>query len=145
MTERLGSAASIEEWADTLAWAIDSMFENREVFALLERNRAALKALAVDSDFFDEHEQWHARIEASVHRLGTTLDERVRMVCAFGAMAGFDDFGGRVMMESDPGEVRERLIGVTRQILGLPAGAIRQLTPRVRAKGPEYPDRATPG
>lgn len=120
MGERLTKAQDVEEWADALAWMVDQALEHLRVFSLLERNRGAVRVLAEDSDFFQDHEHWHEQLEAAIDRLAVTFEDRVRLVCTLAVVAGFDDFGGSPMMESDPDGVREHLGAVTRQILGLP-------------------------
>lgn len=126
MGRRLTKAQTIEEWADVLAWMIEQAVEHRRMFSLLDRNRGAVRALADDSDFFQDHERWHEQIQATAERLGNTFEERVRLVCTLGVVAGFDDFGGAGMMASDPEETRDQLIAISREILGLPKARRRR-------------------
>ena len=117
---RLAEARTLEDWAAAFEWGIDIMFANIRVFALLDRNRAPIEALAVDSEFFADHRRWHDRIEEAIAAGGRSFEERVRLSCALGALAGFDDFGKR-LIEADPTAAREQLVVTLRHILGLPA------------------------
>lgn len=119
MRRRLTKADTIEEWADALAWTIDEALPHRWMFSLLDRNRGVVRALADDSDFFRDHEHWHEQIQATAMRLGRTFDERTRLVCTLGVIAGLDDFGGAELMASDPEQARALLKAISREILGL--------------------------
>ena len=120
MGERLSKAQTIEEWAETLEWTIDLAVQHVGMFSLLDRNRAAVRALAEQSEQFQEHELFHQELRGVIERLGTTLEQRVRLVSSMGVVAGFDDFGGTGMMQEHPEEIRAQLVAITRQILGLP-------------------------
>lgn len=119
--EQLESATDLEGWARALGWVARAMFENRTVFTVLERNRAALESLAETSEFFEAHQRLHGRVEEAVTASGLALPDRVRMVSALGAVIAFDDVAGPLMDEAPAEELIAELVGVIREILRLPA------------------------
>jgi AcrR family transcriptional regulator len=121
LIERLDAASDLEGWADALAWITDAMLGNYRLFLLFDRNRAAVESLAEHSAFFEDHQRLHDRVEAAVTASGLPLAQRVRMVCALGAVAAFDDFAGRMIAGEDPERLRAELNAVVREILGLDA------------------------
>jgi AcrR family transcriptional regulator len=126
LIELLKKANSREEWADVLSWIIDVFFDNARIFGLLERNRAAIENLAESSVYFEEHLQLHEQMQAAVNRPGLPLPDRVRMICALGAVLGFDDLAPRLITDADRAELRSELTLVVREILGLPKRRARR-------------------
>lgn len=120
MADRVEAARTMEEWGDVLGWVVDTLFANLGIFTLLTRNRTAVETLAEGSDFFGEHRRWHERMEQAVSRSGVSFEDRVRIVCALGAVGGFDDFGGGLLTDVEPEVLRKHIMTVVRQVLGLP-------------------------
>lgn len=118
----LEQATSIEEWADGITHIVEVLFDNLRPFRIMLRNRNVIEMLGHTYETMDEHRRWHDRVGAAIERLGRTTEERVRMVCALGAVGGFDDFGGEALLTGDPHELRTHLVRVVREILGVPAG-----------------------
>jgi AcrR family transcriptional regulator len=119
LQERMAAARTMEDWAATFEWWIDVLFEHLPAFALMDRNLASIDALAEASEFFTDHQGWHDRIEEAIAAHGRSLEDRVRITCAFGALAGFDDFGHNLVRENPVG-AREHLVATIRSMLGLP-------------------------
>lgn len=120
LIERIEAARSLEDWAALLGWMLDEMFGNYLVFKVADRNRSAVETLAESSQFFEDHLRLHAQVEAVATRPDLSLNERVRIVCALGSVAGFDDFGGKLLDDEPPERLRAELVTVVRSILGLP-------------------------
>lgn len=120
LIERIDDARTMEDWAALLAWMTDEMFGNYQVFKVADRNRSAVEQLAESSQFFEDHVRLHAQVEAAATRRDLSLNERVRIVCALGSVAGFDDFGGKLLDDEPSEELRTELMSVVRSILGLP-------------------------
>ena len=121
LIERIDAARTLEDWADLLTWMLDEMFGNYLVFKVADRNRSAVETLAESEQFFEDHLRLHAQVEAAATRPDLSLNERVRIVCALGSVAGFDDFGGKLLDDEPDDLLRKELIVVVRNILGLPA------------------------
>jgi AcrR family transcriptional regulator len=121
LIERIDAARTLEDWADLLTWMLDEMFGNYLVFKVADRNRSAVETLAESEQFFEDHLRLHAQVEAAATRPDLSLNERVRIVCALGSVAGFDDFGGKLLDDEPDDLLREELVVVVRNILGLPA------------------------
>jgi len=117
---RIDQARTMEDWAALLTWMLDEMFGNYLVFKVADRNRSAVEQLAESSQFFEDHLQLHAQVEAAATRPDLSLNERVRIVCALGSVAGFDDFGGKLLDDEPSDQLRVELMSVVRSILGLP-------------------------
>lgn len=125
LEDRMAAARTMEEWAAIFEWWIDVMFDHLPAFSLIDRNLASIESLAAASEFFADHQKWHDRIEDAIAGHGRTMEERVRLTCAFGALAGFDDFGRR-LITTDPEGAREQLAATLRTILGLPKARARR-------------------
>ena len=120
LIERIAKAETLEDWAGLLTWMADEMFGNYRLFKLADRNRSAVETLAESSEFFEDHLRLHAEVERLASRTDLALNDRVRIVCALGCVAGFDDFGGKLLEGEDPAALRAELVTVVRSILGLP-------------------------
>jgi AcrR family transcriptional regulator len=117
LVARLEAADGLEEWADALEWVIDTVFERAELFALVDRNRAAL--VACGGEAFSGHEQIRARIEDVVRTKGGDIGQQGRMIAALAAVTAFDDWAPRLLADTDPAVLSAELVAVTRAILGL--------------------------
>ncbi|HVX18303.1 MAG TPA: helix-turn-helix domain-containing protein [Acidimicrobiales bacterium] len=117
--DRLEGATDATEWVDALEWAVDQWFERLDFFRMIVRNRASLAAHQAAREAFSDHEEAHARLERTVRQMSSDLGEQVRMVAALAAVTGFDDWAPTLMVETDPVVLREELLGVVRQILGV--------------------------
>jgi len=92
------SDLSAETFARLLDQLIDQMMTQRALFALHERNRAAIEQLHRDHHDAD-HDDLEARFQAVLadQRLPARL--RVRMACAFGAVLGGLVLSGNVFSD----------------------------------------------
>lgn len=120
LIDRIDAAHSLEDWAALLTWMLDEMFANYRVFKLADRNRSVVETLAESSQFFEDHIRLHARVEAAATRPDLSLNDRVRIVCALGGVAAFDDFGGKLLDDEPSDQLRTELVVVVRSTLGLP-------------------------
>ncbi len=120
LIDRIEDARTMEDWAGLLSWMTSEMFGNYLVFKLADRNRAAVEMLAESEQFFEDHLRLHAQVEAAATRSDLSLSDRVRIVCALGSVAGFDDFGGKLLDDEPSDQLRVELMAVVRSILGLP-------------------------
>jgi AcrR family transcriptional regulator len=77
---------------------IGQMLDNRKVFVLHERNRAAFEAL-----HRERHDAEHEDFEARIHQLlgdpSIPLTDRVRMACSLGAVMGGLVFAGDIFAD----------------------------------------------
>lgn len=135
MHERFAAARTMEDWAAVFDWGVDVLFDNMRVLALVDRNRAPLEAMGSDNEFFVNHRGWHDRVEDAIGANGRPFADRVRLTCALGALAGFDDFGRR-LLDTDAAAVKEHLRTTLRVILGLPK--------RPRPSRPDEPRQRVP-
>jgi len=115
------AADHLEAWADALAWVVRSVAANRDLFALLDRNRQAIAALLHDGDgpFSGGHAESHSRLDRVFSDLDLPVRDRIRMACAIGAVTGFDDWAPHLLATLDPDVLEHELILMTRSILGL--------------------------
>jgi AcrR family transcriptional regulator len=120
LVERLEDADDIEGWAEALEWVTGKVFENMDIFRLVERNRTAMTNLHETLEFLRDHMTMHTRIEAAVRAKSTSLSDQVRMVAALGAVTGFDDWAPRLLGESPPDQLHAELVAAVRDILRLP-------------------------
>ncbi len=79
--------ASLESWALLLDRLIDQMLVQRALFILHERNQAAIEGLHREHHEAD-HEDLQMRLREVLSNQAITLESRVRMSCAFGAVMG---------------------------------------------------------
>lgn len=125
---RLEGATDLGDWAAALTWVVDQVFDNLALFALLERNRAAIEAL--HGSHLEQHQQLHQRVEAAVRGLSSDLRDQVRMVAALGAVTGFDDWAPHLLVDQDGAALRRELVAAVNDTLGLTAK--RKASPRVQ-------------
>ncbi|MGO9334821.1 MAG: TetR/AcrR family transcriptional regulator [Acidimicrobiales bacterium] len=85
--------ASQEAWVRSLYRLIDQILKHHALFALHERNRAALAQLHRERhDFeYDDFEEW---FRVALSNRAIALHDRVRMGCAFGAVMSVLDLVG---------------------------------------------------
>ena len=76
-----------EQWAAILDGIIDQMLEQRALFILHERNRAALEQLHRDRHDA-EHDDLEARFQEILADKSIPVRDRVRMAASFGAVLG---------------------------------------------------------
>jgi AcrR family transcriptional regulator len=115
----LEESEGVEGWADALSWVISQMESQLPLFRLLQRNRGALEQIGWSEDR-EEHLQMHERLQRAVREKSDSLPEQVRMVCALGAVTGFDDWAPDLMAETPPAVLAAELQATVRDILGLP-------------------------
>ena len=105
-----------QAWADLLDLLIDQLLEQRALFLLQERNRAALEKL-----HRERHESDHDDLDATFQRIlanpKIALGDRVRMACAFGALMGALVFNGNAFADVPSEELGDLLRGVVHDVL----------------------------
>jgi AcrR family transcriptional regulator len=120
LVERIMAAGDLEGWAEALGAMAGELANHRGLFALLNRNRAAVETLTVGPDHFGDHQRYQQQINAAVTDSSLPVDTRLRLACAIGAVAGLDDFASELVLECPPDQFERTLTTVIRQILGLP-------------------------
>jgi AcrR family transcriptional regulator len=81
------SEATPEMWEQLLYGLIDQMLDQRALFMLHERNRAAFEQLHRERHDAD-HDDLEARFRIALTNERIALADRVRLACAFGAVLG---------------------------------------------------------
>ena len=114
----LERAKGVQGWADALGWVISQMGANLDTFRVMQRNRSALAALGWP-EHRDDHQQMHERLQRAVRTKSNSLHEQVRMVCALGAVTGFDDWAPDLLEALDSDVLQAELTATVRDILGL--------------------------
>ena len=66
------------------------------------------------------HMEMHERVEKAAASASSSVGEQVRMICALGAVTGFDDWAPTLLQEASPETLRSELVASTRRILDLP-------------------------
>lgn len=119
LVEQLEAAGDVEGWAAALSWAIGTIFDNVELFRLLERNRHSMEEL--HERFHELHDQirLHERVQAAVQGAAAGLAQEVRMYAALGAVTAFDDWAPQLFADGPHDLVQEELRAVVRDILGV--------------------------
>ena len=113
---RLEAAHGAEEWADALAWVVDQFFLNLTFFRLIARNHGMVEQFEAAA----MHMEMHERVEKAAAAASSGVGEQVRMICALGAVTGFDDWAPTLLQEASADVLRSELIASTRRILDLP-------------------------
>jgi AcrR family transcriptional regulator len=116
---RLEAARDVEEWANALEWVVTRVFDNRNVFRLIARNRHAADGIIDEFAHDLMHAQLHERVEKAAEAASSDLAEQVRMIAALGAVTGFDDWAPTLLQEAPPEVLEAELVGSTRRILNL--------------------------
>jgi AcrR family transcriptional regulator len=108
--------ATVEMWGGMLEGVIEQMLANRKIFLLHERNQAALETL-----HRDEHVADHDDLQAAFRRVFTddrvTLEDRVRMASAFGAVMGGLFLSGEAFIDVPTDDLGGMLRASVRRIL----------------------------
>jgi AcrR family transcriptional regulator len=79
--------SSLDEWAALLDGFIEQMLQQRALFFLQERNRAAIERLH-DARHEADHDDLENRLKQVLSDSSFDVHDRVRMACAFGAVIG---------------------------------------------------------
>ncbi len=103
-------------WANLLDQFIDQMLEHRALFILHERNRAALEELHRDRHDA-EHDDLEVRFREALGNPSIALRDRVRMACAFGAVAGTLVLSGNVFSDVPSAELGHMLRDVVSDVM----------------------------
>jgi len=120
LMDRLEAAADVYEWADALEWTLDAVFEHRDFFRLVQRNRNSFEQVSQSFEEMRDHLLLHERLEKSVHAIATDVRQEIRMVAALAALTGFDDWAPTLLAEAPPDVLREELSATIFDALGLP-------------------------
>ena len=112
-----GLDSTPEAWPPIFDGLVGSMLANRKLFMMHERNRAAFETLhAVD------HEQAHVDIEEQFRLIlanpEVSLDDKVRLACAQGAIIGGLMFAGSAFIDVSDEVLAELLTRTVRDTLG---------------------------
>jgi len=89
-------------WAALLDRLIDQMLDNRKLFVLHERNRAAFENLHRQGHDA-EHEDFEALFRRALTDPSVPVKDRIRMACAIGAVMSGLLFSGEVFSEVSSG------------------------------------------
>jgi AcrR family transcriptional regulator len=117
--ERFGEApATLEGWAHLLDEVIDEIFDQRRLIVMHQRNSAAFENL----HHVAEHDEMNQDIEAQFRRVlsdpETPLHDRVRMVCAAGAIMGGLVLSGDMLKDAPSDELANLMRGAIGDLLG---------------------------
>lgn len=105
-------------WLPLLNRLLTAILDNRRLWSLLERNASTLMELNHEGPFAEAHQELHRRTEALFADERISMEARVRLASAFGAIFGAVEVAGsRVFDESPPDELRPMVVGVVRDIL----------------------------
>jgi AcrR family transcriptional regulator len=122
--EKIGQAgASPEVWADLLDRLTDEMLEQRQLFVLHERNQAAFESLHRESHEAD-HDDLQQRLRSALTDPGVSLQGRVRIACAFGAIMGCLVFSADVFSDVSSDKLGVELRGAVNDLLVPSGGAV---------------------
>jgi AcrR family transcriptional regulator len=109
-----------DAWPGLVDRFIDQVIENRELVLLHQRNHNAFEQL-LDSE---RHQAENDDIEQQFRRIlqssAIPLDQRVRMLCSFGAVITALVAGEGLLGDVPITEIAEHVRGVARDILGVP-------------------------
>lgn len=111
------AAGDLGQLQPALERLIDWMLEQQQLFVLIDRNIEAIDALSQQSEHFDAHRDFHARVERLVGDTSRPLVDRLRVVAAIGAAAAMFTLGGRFPADAEVAEVRAVLLGIVRAVL----------------------------
>ncbi len=117
-----GSDRPVERWAEVLEELVHQVKVHRALWALVERNRQVVEAMfAASSELFKMHQASHSLIDQVLLDLDLPIRTRVRMVCALGAVTGFDDWAPALFNVLDEDVLASELIAMIHLLLDLPA------------------------
>jgi AcrR family transcriptional regulator len=122
--ERLGAEqVGPEAWGAFFEEFVGHLLHDRQLFALHERNRAAIEALHRE-DHDAQHQDLEERFRALVADPSIPLAQRVRVTCCLGALLGGLILGGEQFSDAPSDALQGALLDVIHDILGpLPAAA----------------------
>jgi len=126
--DAIGDDASPTAWAALLDRLVDQMLQQRALFILHERNRAAIEELHRTTAEAD-HEDIQERLRGALANEGVPAETRVRMACAIGAVVGALEFSGDVFAPVPTEELAAMLRRVVSALLDTPTGAAAALSP----------------
>jgi AcrR family transcriptional regulator len=106
-----------ETWRPMLDTFISLMIENRKVFILHERNRAAFENLH-RKEHDDEHSDMEVRFREVLRDRSIPVDQRIRMSCALGAVMGGLMLAGDVFEDVPSDDLGAMLRGAVGDVLG---------------------------
>ena len=115
--DRTEDVESLEAWWITIEGVIDWIFDHYALFGLMERNRKVVRLMAEHSHEFQSHERLHQRIDEILSDPKIDTEDRLRMMLAFGAVGGIDDFGTGLLASEPPEELRARTKVIIRELL----------------------------
>jgi len=120
--EKLGRAGgSPEVWAELLDRLTDEILEQRALFVLHERNQAAFESLHREGHEAD-HDDLQQRLRDALSDPAVSLNNRVRIAAAFGAIMGCLVFSADAFGDVPSGELGDALRSAINDLL-LPSGA----------------------
>jgi len=124
--EELGQVpAGPESWGQLLEHLVDEMLDNRKIFVMHERNRAALEHLHRE-DHDDSHDDLQEQIRRVLADSSVPLATRVRLACAIGALMTGLVLSGEVFADVPSNRLGELLREVVRDLLGHDVGPSRR-------------------
>ena len=129
-----------ETWRPMLESFISVMIENRKVFILHERNRAAFENLH-RKEHDDEHSDIEVRFREVLRDASIPVDQRVRMACALGAVMGGLVLAGDVFEDVSSDDLGAMLRGAVGDVLG-PTTARTGASRPTRPGGADRPRRS---
>lgn len=116
--EELGQVpAGPESWGRLLEHLVDDMLDNRKIFVMHERNRAAFEHLH-DQDHDDSHDDLQEQMRRVLADGSVPLRTRVRLACAIGALMTGLVLSGEVFEDVPSGTLGGLLREVVRDLLG---------------------------
>jgi AcrR family transcriptional regulator len=112
--------SSLDEWAALLDGFIEQMLQQRALFFLQERNRAAIERLH-DARHEADHDDLENRLKQVLSDSSFDVHDRVRMACAFGAVIGALLVSGDAFSAVPEAELGHMIRDVVHAILVPPA------------------------
>ncbi|MGH2718817.1 MAG: TetR/AcrR family transcriptional regulator [Actinomycetota bacterium] len=113
-------------WSAFLEEIVGQMLRDRKLFALHERNRAAMEAMHQTKDHDAEHADFEDRFRGLLADPGVSLQARVRISSCLGAILGGMVLGGDNFSDVATDELRQAMLEVVHDILaplGVPGSA----------------------
>jgi AcrR family transcriptional regulator len=110
-------SATLEAWAALLQDSAASIVANQKLLALHERNRTSFEIIH-SKDHLDDHEDLDDRLRALASDPTRPLRDRVRVVCAVGALMGSVMLIGTALTDVDGSAVAAELRSAIGDLLG---------------------------
>ena len=120
LLEQLRADALVEPatWAPLLERLLHAILDNRRLYSLLERNASTLMELNHEGPFAEAHQELHRRTEALFADERISIEARVRLASAFGAIFGAVEVAGSAVFGDTPADdLQPMVLGVVRDIL----------------------------